>query len=67
MSDKKLYPADLVLKMLFAAYKAGFEGPLEMLEETCNEIIQTMTPHNNLSDLSIMEYMHNKNKNKNTM
>lgn len=55
MANEVLYPAEAVLKMLVAAYKAGFEGPLEMSEETCREIMARTTYAE--SDLSLMEHM----------
>lgn len=55
MANEVLYPADAVLKMLIAAYRAGFEGPLEMDEEACREIMTKMTYTE--SDLSLMEHM----------
>ena len=43
-----------VFKMLKEAYKAGFEGPLELLDEACKEIIAD----NNYkeSDVELMDY-----------
>lgn len=55
MANEILYPADAVLKMLVAAYKAGFEGPMEMSEETCREIMTRSTYDE--SDLSLMRHM----------
>lgn len=55
MANEVLYPADAVLKMLVAAYHAGFDGPLEMDEEACREIMTKMTYTD--SDLSLMQHM----------
>ncbi len=55
MANEVLFPADSVMKMLVAAYKAGFEGPLEMSEEVCKEIM-SQTTHAE-SDLLLMKYM----------
>ena len=56
MSNQAMYPADVVLKMLIAAYRAGFEGVLEMDEDTCREILAG-SPAGCESDLHLMEKM----------
>lgn len=37
---KKSFDAKTVLVLMLEAYKAGFHGPLELGEETCEEIME---------------------------
>lgn len=38
--NKCLYPEAVVKQMLLTAYKAGFESPMELIEEIVNEILR---------------------------
>ena len=49
-----LFMEETVMNMLMAAYKAGFEGPLEMSEEVCRGIIEEATGTTE-SDLELMK------------
>jgi hypothetical protein len=55
MPNESLYPPDMVFKLLLLAYKAGFEGPMEMSEETCRDIMASSTHAS--SDVSVIELM----------
>jgi len=57
-----LYPEDAVIPMLLAAYKAGFEGPMELAEDSCREILARATYKE--SDLEIIEFMQKRERKK---
>lgn len=44
MANEVLYTEATVLKLLAEAYRAGFEGPLEMTDETCRDILEAAQP-----------------------
>jgi len=57
-----LYQEETVMTMLLAAYQAGFEGPLELSEETCRDIMAKHTSKE--SDLQLMTYMQDRGEKK---
>ena len=51
-----LYSADVVLDMLLRAYRAGFDGPLELAEQMCEDILNTEKyDAQQISDAQLME------------
>jgi hypothetical protein len=62
MPNDVLYSGDVVLKMLLAAYQAGFEGPLELAEQDCRDILAKGTYQE--SDLELIEFMQERERKK---
>ena len=61
-SSNVLYPEEAVIAMLMTAYKAGFEGPLELSEGICHEILAKGTYKD--SDLEVIEFMQQRERKK---